>query len=223
MQSDKSPSHERDWLLVFFVKEHDTCGYYSSLARMPELSRKDSLNMKKRTRLFIMLLCLSFLILGAWTPTSSVRASTSPSITPTAGTCPDVAPLRLAADYWIANNPNYPDATWFNAIFIKGLIETYRLTGDTKYLNYATGWAKHNNWSIPTNAPNYDGPEAGQEFIDLYQLDPSHPATNIANIQAYVTKQTTRVEGGTVSDFSYVDAVRLGAMSAFARLGVPNH
>ncbi len=179
--------------------------------------------MKKRTHLFVMLLCLSFLIVVAWTPNSSVKASPSPSLSPTPGSCPNVAPLRLAADYWIAKNPNYPDATWFNAIFIKGLIETYRLTGDAKYLNYATGWAKHNNWSIPTNAPNYDGPEAGQEFIDLYELDPTHPAKDIANIQAYVSRQTSRVQGGKVSDFSYVDAVRLGAMSAFARLGVPNH
>src|SRR5579859_7912836 len=137
--------------------------------------------------------------------------------------CPEVAPLRLAADHWIAGHAGFGDSTWFNALFIKGDIETYRLTGDPKYLAYATGWANHNAWKLPTNAPNYDGPEASQEYIDLYELDPNHPALDIADAQAYLNRQTARVEGGRVSDLSYVDAVRLGALSAFARLGVPNH
>lgn len=182
--------------------------------------------MKRRFLLFVVPLCLCFLVLFAWVFTSPLKtraAMSAATPTPTPVACPYIAPLQLAANYWIGRTPNYPDSTWFNAIFIKGLIDTYRLTHDVKYLNYATGWAKHNNWSIPTNAPNYDGPEASQEFIDLYELDPAHPALDIANAQAYVTKQTARVEKGTVSDLSYVDAVRLGALSAFARLGALNH
>jgi unsaturated rhamnogalacturonyl hydrolase len=133
--------------------------------------------------------------------------------------CPDVAQIRSAADHWIAGHTSPADSTWFNSLFIKGDIEAYRLTGDAKYLTYATNWANHNKWKLPTNAPNYDGPEASQEYIDLYELDPAHPAKDIADAKAYVTKQTARVQGGKVSDFSYVDAVRLGAMSAFARIG----
>jgi rhamnogalacturonyl hydrolase YesR len=134
-----------------------------------------------------------------------------------------VAAIRKAADHWISGHKDPADSTWFNALFIKGDIETYKLTGDAKYLTYATAWANHNKWKLPTNAPNYDGPEASQEYLDLYELDPAHPAKDIADAQAYVTKQTARVEGGKVSDLSYVDAVRLGALSAFARLGVPAH
>jgi unsaturated rhamnogalacturonyl hydrolase len=133
-------------------------------------------------------------------------------------TCPDVEPIRRAADHWISGHKSYPDSTWFNALFIKGDIEAYRMTTDAKYLTYATGWANKNKWKLPTNAPNYDGPEASQEYIDLYELDATHPAKDIADAQAYVTKQTKRVQGGKTSDFSYVDAVRLGAMSAFARI-----
>jgi unsaturated rhamnogalacturonyl hydrolase len=154
------------------------------------------------------------------------NANTAPHAaagTPAPATCPDLAPIRLAADHWIAANKTFGDATWFNALFIKGDIETYRMTGDTKYLTYATGWANHNKWKLPTNAPNYDGPEASQEYIGLYQLDPSHPAHDIADAQAYVTKQTARVEGGKVTDLSYVDAVELGALSAFAYFGVTDH
>ncbi|WP_188316780.1 glycoside hydrolase family 88 protein [Solihabitans fulvus] len=150
-----------------------------------------------------------------------VRAVPGAQAAPAA--CADLAPIRLAADHWIAGHGSATDSTWFNALFIKGDIETYRRTGDSKYLSYATAWANHNNWKLPTNAPNYDGPEASQEYLDLYDLDPAHPARDIADAQAYVTKQTARVQGGKVSDLSYVDAVRLGALSAFARLGVPNH
>jgi rhamnogalacturonyl hydrolase YesR len=138
-----------------------------------------------------------------------------------ASACPDVTSIRLAADHWISGHASPADSTWFNALFIKGDIETYKLTGDSKYLTFATAWAKHNNWKLPTNAPNLDGPEASQEYIDLYELDPKHPASDIADAQAYVTRETNKVQGGKVSDMSYVDAVRLGALSAFARLGVP--
>jgi len=137
--------------------------------------------------------------------------------------CPEVAPLRQAADHWIAGHGSFGDSTWFNALFIKGDIEAFRLTADKKYLTYATGWANKNKWKLPTNAPNYDGPEASQEYIDLWELDPAHPAKDIADAQAYLTRQTKRVQGGKVNDLSYVDAVRLGALSAFARLGVPQH
>jgi unsaturated rhamnogalacturonyl hydrolase len=155
---------------------------------------------------------------------SDANASTVdnlPGAVPAATACPDVASIRLAADHWISGHKSPADNTWFNALFIKGDIETYRLTHDAKYLTYATAWANHNNWKLPTNAPNYDGPEASQEYIDLYELDPAHPAKDIADAQAYLTRQTKRVQGGKVNDLSYVDAVRLGAMSAFARLGVP--
>jgi len=134
-----------------------------------------------------------------------------------AATCD--APIRAAADHWIAGHAKPADATWFNALFIKGDIEAYRLTSDPKYLKFATDWANHNKWKLPTNTPNLDGPEASQEYIDLYQLDPAHPAKDIADAQAYVKRQTARVQGGTVNDMDYVDAVRLGALSAFARIG----
>jgi rhamnogalacturonyl hydrolase YesR len=137
-----------------------------------------------------------------------------------AATCPDLAPIQLAADHWIAGNPTFGDSTWFNALFIKGDIDAYRLTGNRKYLTYATGWASHNKWLLPTHAPNDDGPEASQEYIDLFELDPTHPARDIADAHAYVTRQTAAIESGKQSNMTYVDAVELGALSAFAHFGV---
>src|SRR5205823_7539503 len=55
-----------------------------------------------------------------------------------AATCD--APIRAAADHWIAGHAKPADATWFNALFIKGDIEAYRLTSDPKYLKFATDW-----------------------------------------------------------------------------------
>jgi rhamnogalacturonyl hydrolase YesR len=159
----------------------------------------------------------------------SAPAEESTDITPVAitavpPTCPDLAPIRKAADHWIAGHrATSADSTWFNSLFIKGDIEAFRMTGDMKYLTYANAWANHNKWKLPTNAPNYDGPEASQEYIDLWELDSKHPARDIADAQAYLTRQTKRVQGGKVNDLNYVDAVRLGAMSAFARLGVPSN
>ncbi|GLZ36358.1 hypothetical protein Lesp02_85450 [Lentzea sp. NBRC 105346] len=136
-----------------------------------------------------------------------------------AAACPEEAPLRLAADHWIAGHKDGGKNTWFDSIFIKGDLEVYRMTKDEKYRTYALNWAKRHKFKLPTNAPNYDGPEASQEYIDLYELDPAHPASYIADTKSYLAKQTTRVQKGTVDDFDYVDAVRLGGMSAFARLG----
>jgi unsaturated rhamnogalacturonyl hydrolase len=168
------------------------------------------------------LLLVGAFALLAWGGGTPVQASTAaPAAVPS--TCPDVAPVRLAADHWMATHSSAVDSTWFNALFMKGDIEAFRMTGDARYQSYATAWATHNRWALPAHAPNYDGPEASQEYIDLWELDPAHPARDIAGAQAYLTRQTNRVEGGKVNDLSYVDAVRLGALSAFARLGVPNH
>jgi len=160
--------------------------------------------------------------LAAAQPSGQAPAAIPLAAPPPKDACPDATAIRAAADHWISGHKaTSTDSTWFNALFIKGDIEAYRLTGDQKYLTYATDWAGHNNWKLPTKAPNYDGPEASQEYTDLYELDPKHPAKDIADAQAYVTKQTKRVLGGKTSDLSYVDAVRLGALSEFARLGVP--
>ncbi|HEX9337568.1 MAG TPA: glycoside hydrolase family 88 protein [Pseudonocardiaceae bacterium] len=151
-------------------------------------------------------------------PTTAAAGTGAPAHP--AAACPDLAPIQLAADHWIAGNPGFGDSTWFNALFIKGDIEVFRLTGNAKYLTYATGWANHNKWLLPTNAPNDDGPEASQEYIDLFQLDPTHPAKDIADAQAYVNRETAAIESGKQSNMTYVDAVELGALSAFAHFGV---
>jgi rhamnogalacturonyl hydrolase YesR len=153
--------------------------------------------------------------------TAVVAHGSTPGLNPAA--CADLAPIRLAADHWIAANKTFGDSTWFNALFIKGDIETFRLTGDQKYLTYANGWAAHNKWKLPTNAPNDDGPEASQEYIDLFQLDPKHPAVDIADAQAYVNRVTGKMESGGASPMTYVDSVELGALSAFAHFGVANN
>src|SRR6184192_1261500 len=154
----------------------------------------------------------------------AATTGTLPAVTVQAvpSSCVELAPIQKAADHWISgHSAGSTDNTWFNALFIKGDIEAFRMTGNSKYLTFANAWANHNKWKLPTNAPTYDGPEASQEYIDLYELDSKHPASDIADTVAYLKRQTARVQGGKVSDLNYVDAVRLGALSAFARLGVP--
>jgi len=151
--------------------------------------------------------------------------ATATANTGTAGipaACADLAPIQLAADHWIAGNPTFGDSTWFNALFIKGDLEVFRMTGNAKYLTYATGWANHNKWLLPAHAPNDDGPEASQEYIDLFQLDPKHPARDITDALRYVNTTTAAIESGKPSNMTYVDSVELGALSAFAHFGVAN-
>ena len=152
---------------------------------------------------------------------SNASAASIPTITINAvpSGCTDLKPIQLAADHWISGHSNPGDSTWFNALFVKGDIEVYRMTGTAKYLTYATGWANKNKWKLPANAPNLDGPEASQEYTDLWEIDPNHPASDIADSIAYLKKETGRVNGGK-NDMTYVDAVRLGALSEFYRLGV---
>ena len=179
--------------------------------------------MKKLTGL-LLTGALALLVGGSATPAqarSTMSSVGSAASAPPA--CTDFTPLNSAANFWIGRTARYPDSTWFNSLFVKGLIEAYRATGNPAYLTWATGWATHNGWALPAHAPNFDGPEASQEYTDLFELDPTHPARDIAGAQAYVTRETARVEAGHVGDFSYVDAVRLGALSEFARLGVPNN
>jgi rhamnogalacturonyl hydrolase YesR len=152
---------------------------------------------------------------------SNASATEFPTVTVNAvpSSCTELKPIKLAADHWISGHSNPGDATWFNALFIKGDIEAYRMTGSSKYLTYATGWAKKNKWKLPTNAPNLDGPEASQEYTDLWEIDPKHPASDIADSIAYLKRETSRANSGK-HDMDYVDAVRLGALSEFSRLGV---
>jgi rhamnogalacturonyl hydrolase YesR len=163
---------------------------------------------------------------GAAAPASASQSPAVPAgaaVVPAAvpSTCPDLKPIELAADHWIAGNPPTSDSTWFNAIFVKGDIEAFRMSGLDRYRVYANSWATHNKWKLPAHAPNLDGPEASQEYIDLWELDPAHPARDIADSVAYFNRETARVKAGHVTDMSYVDAVRLGSLSGFARLGVP--
>src|SRR5215472_17369084 len=110
------------------------------------------------------LLAAAVAVAAGLIPASTASAKTHPAA------CADLAPIQLAADHWIAGNPTFGDSTWFNALFIKGDLEVFQMTSNSKYLTYATGWANHNKWLLPAHAPNDDGPEASQEYIDLFQL-----------------------------------------------------
>src|SRR6266480_276335 len=108
------------------------------------------------------------------TASSQPTVQAVPVVQAVPSSCPDLVPIRQAADHWISGHKSPADSTWFNSLFIKGDVEAFKMTGDAKYWNYATAWGNHNKWLLPKKAPNYDGPEASQEYLDIWELDPAH-------------------------------------------------
>lgn len=47
---------------------------------------------------------------------------------------------------WQTNHPKHGRSFWDNAAYHTGNMEAYKLTGNKKYLDYSTEWAKHNQW-----------------------------------------------------------------------------
>ena len=47
---------------------------------------------------------------------------------------------------WQTNHPKHGRSFWDNAAYHTGNMEAYKLTGNKKYLDYSTEWARHNQW-----------------------------------------------------------------------------
>ncbi len=48
--------------------------------------------------------------------------------------------------HWQKSHPEHGRAFWDNAAYHTGNMEAYFLTGDTDFLAYSEGWARHNDW-----------------------------------------------------------------------------
>src|SRR6266516_2296158 len=62
---------------------------------------------------------------------ASAATVAAPAVQPVPSTCSDLKPIRLAADHWMSGHSSSTPNTWFTALFIKGDIETFRMTGDS--------------------------------------------------------------------------------------------
>ncbi len=90
---------------------------------------------------------------------------------------------------WQDAHPNPGNPFWDNAAYHTGNMEVYKLTGNKKYLDYSTNWAKQNQWkgakSDDKSKWRYSYGESDnfvlfgdyqicfQTYADLYNLSPS--------------------------------------------------
>jgi unsaturated rhamnogalacturonyl hydrolase len=160
----------------------------------------------------------AFLGLG----TAALAAPALPSVAvaaPPADTLPTRAQIitlvRRVADQWIAGHTDPGDNGWARATFFSGLMATYRLTNDRRYLDYTRKWAEKFAYGIPggVTTRHADNHNCIQVYVDLYELEPS------ANkLSAAIDTLHRMVASSKIDDWWWDDALHM-AMPAFARIG----
>ncbi|HEY3606025.1 MAG TPA: glycoside hydrolase family 88 protein, partial [Pseudonocardiaceae bacterium] len=134
--------------------------------------------------------------------------------------CPTgvTAAMTKVDNYWIARNPGPKGVAWTTGAYFTGDMAASRTLSNPKYAGYAQNWAQASKFALkggPTDT-NANSQAVGQTYIELYQADPSHPATDIAQINQSVTAM---INSTKVNDWWWIDALFM-AMPDFAKLGV---
>jgi rhamnogalacturonyl hydrolase YesR len=134
--------------------------------------------------------------------------------------CPTgiTATMTKVNDFWIAHNANPKGANWPIGAYFAGDMAAARSLPNPRYATYAANWAAAQKFALqggPTNT-FADAQAAGQTYIELYQADPKHPASDIAQINQSVTSM---IHSTKVTDWSWIDALFM-SMPNFAKLGV---
>jgi len=134
--------------------------------------------------------------------------------------------MVLANDYFTNEWPtpgcnsclpgNHPSNIWTRGTYFEGALALYRINHDPAIYNYATNWGTFHNWAL-WGADNTDtSPDdqcAGQDYIELYQFDPTQTQrlTHITNnVNAWIGRTT-------VGYWYYVDALHM-SMPVFAKM-----
>lgn len=132
--------------------------------------------------------------------------------------------VKKVNDYWIATHAWTPGYEWDTATYYIGCMDAYFLTGIERYRDYATAWAKHNNWKGHTSSSTVDWSNSNvyhadnqtcfQVYIDLYNLDGKRDYTKIAR-----TLEITDAQLATGRDdfWTWCDAIHM-AMPVYSKL-----
>jgi rhamnogalacturonyl hydrolase YesR len=134
--------------------------------------------------------------------------------------CPTgiAATMTKVNDFWIAHNTNPTSVLWPTGAYFAGDLTAAGTLPNPRYATYAANWAASRKFALK-NGPSdtfADDQAVGQSYIELYQADPKHPASDIAQIDQSVTSM---VHSSKVTDWSWIDAIFMSAPN-FAKLGV---
>ena len=156
---------------------------------------------------------------------------TSPAL---AGTLP--SPAQILSDMVLANHHftnewptagcqnclpgGHPSSIWTRGTYFEGALALYRINQDVNIYNYAVQWGAFPNWGLRYGDTDTspDDQCAGQEYIELYQLEPTQTSrlTHIANNVNYWL-----ANGEGLIQWTYVDSIHM-SMPAFAKLSALN-
>ena len=81
--------------------------------------------------------------------------------------------IRKANDYWQGEKPESGNASWERGAYMTGNIAAYEVTGEKRYIDYATKWALDNEWKFYKNlnakktAINGDSLIGGEAYLYL--------------------------------------------------------
>ncbi len=91
--------------------------------------------------------------------------------------------MRKAFDWQIAHRTTgtdkYPMNShsgprgWVHGAFMTGVIEAWRVTGESAYIDYAWKWADAASWQPGPRPTHGDDHIASQAYLELYQIDPA--------------------------------------------------
>ena len=114
----------------------------------------------------------------------------------------------------------HPSTIWTRATYIEGGLALYRINLDTNIYNYAVQWGAFPDWTLRYGDTDTspDDQCAGQEYIELYQLD-----TTQTNRLTHIVDNVNFWVGNSVglSAWTYVDSIHM-SMPAFAKLSALN-
>lgn len=122
--------------------------------------------------------------------------------------------MRKAADWQLAH-PVHKDTQWQNGALYAGLLETYRVTGDSRYLETLMAVGKRNRWSPGSRLRHADDQCIGQTYLELYLINKKNPEMISAIRKTFDTIMATPKKDR--EDWWWCDALFM-APPALARL-----
>ena len=137
-----------------------------------------------------------------------------------------LAKMKLANDYFITNPKHDPCSScltgshssdiWTRAVYYEGALAYYALSKDTATLNHAVKWGTFHSWGMRSGnaTTNADDQCVGQDYIDLYRLDPTK-SERIANIKTCIDAEAS---GSENNYWTWIDAIQM-SMPVFAKMG----
>ena len=89
--------------------------------------------------------------------------------------------MRQVFDWQVANpwseqhdlGHRWGNRGWVHGAFLTGVMEAYRSTGDTVYLDYARARAEANGWKLGARTAHADDHIVGQTYLELHALAPA--------------------------------------------------